>query len=255
MPRTTWEADSLVKRKSEQAAEYKQSFLRQAVCEFRFPTLMELGGKHPPAVFVAALRRDYPHLEIGDEVALDLAGESGCNNTHIFRSTELSWTVSLKLNSFSIETTKYTNHDEMRARVLRVVEAAAKIIDADFFTRVGLRYVNVIDSGAEDPVEGWVNSELTGPLLSARFQGIQDYASRLQLAAPDGGCLIQHGLRLAEGIQVPPTYIVDVDAFRTGVAIADTSDVFEAMHQQASEVFDWALGESARKYLSVNQGS
>lgn len=249
-----WNADDLVSVRSENLDRYKRNFLKQAVCELRFPTLMELGDPRPPAALVAALRKEYPHLELANEVTIGIGGGiPGSNNTHLFRSAKLTWTVSLKQSALSIETTAYTGFPNMKERILRVVEAASKIIDSDFFTRVGLRYINVIDS-EEDPTDGWVNSDLVQPLLSQQFSGLHDYAGRMQLVADDGGCLLQHGIRLKQplrdGKAVPPEYLLDIDSFRNDVSISDIESALDAMHAQVFNVFDWAIGIKAREYLS-----
>jgi len=254
----TWEADALVTQRSANVDRYKRNFLRQAVCELRFPTLMELADPKPPVPLVTALRKEYPHLELANEVTLGIGGGStGSNNTHIFRSTKLTWTVSLKQSSLTIETTAYTDYAHLKGRVLRVVEAASKIIDSDYFTRVGLRYINVIDDGS-DPTDGWVNPVLVEPIRSGNFLGIQEFAGKLQLGAPDGGCLLQHGIRLKKpqsGESVPPEYVLDIDVFRNEVALSDISEVIDAMHAQAFDFFDWAIGPKAREHLSVDKSS
>lgn len=249
----TWEADSLVNAPSDNLDRYKRNYLRQAVCEFRFPTLMEIGETRPPAAFVTALRKEYPTLELANELTLGIGGGSnGSNHSHIFRSSKLTWTVSLKQSSVAIETTAYTNYAQLRDKVLRVVDAAAKVIDSDFFTRIGLRYINVVDTG-EDPAEGWINPQLVGPILSGCFSGINEYAGRLQLAAEDGGCLLQHGLRRKEqnGDLAIPKYTVDIDSFRHDVAIGDAGAALDAMHSQAFDMFDWAIGPKAREQLAA----
>lgn len=253
-----WEADTLVTVRSENVDRYKRNFLRQAVCELRFPTLMELGEPRPPASLVTALRKEYPHLELANEVTLGIGGGvPGSNNAHIFRSAKLTWTVSLKQSVLTIETTAYTDYAHMKERVLRVVEAASKIIDSDFFTRVGLRYINVIDSGT-DPTDGWINPVLVAPIHSGQFVGVQEYAGKLQLAAPDGGCLLQHGIRFKpphSGEAVPPEYVLDIDTFRNEVTLSDTGVVLDAMHAQAFDFFDWAIGPKAREHLSADRPS
>ena len=248
-----WSADDLVPTRSENLDRYKLNFLKQAVCELRFPTLMELGDTRPPAALVAALRKEYPHLELANQVTIGVGAATGSSNAHIFRSSKLTWTVSLNQSSLSIETTAYPGYPQMRERILRVVDAAAKIIDSDFFTRVGLRYINVIDVD-EDPTDGWVNPELVQPILSRQFTGIQEYAGRLQLMAEDGGCLLQHGIRLKQaardGKVSSPEYLLDIDSYRNEVTLSDTAAALDAMHAQAFDVFDWSLGGKARSYLS-----
>lgn len=252
-----WIADDLVSVHSENLDRYKRNFLKQAVCELRFPTLMELGDPKPPVALVAALRKEYPHLELANEVTIGIGGGiPGSNNTHLFRSAKLTWTVSLKQSAISIETTAYTGFPNMKERILRVVEAASKVIDSDFFTRVGLRYINVIDSG-DDPTDGWVNSDLVQPLLSKQFSGVHEYAGKMQLVAEDGGCLLQHGIRLKppqrDGKDVVPDYLLDIDSFRSDVSISDIESVLDVLHTQVFDVFDWAIGPKAREYLSEDK--
>lgn len=259
---SAWDADTLVTARSENVNRYRRTFLKQAVAEFRFPTLMELSARRPPAAFVSALRKEYPTVELQNEVTLTVGGESaGSINKHIFRSRKVGWTVSLKESAFSIETNAYPGFAEMKARIMHVVDAASKVIDSDFFTRVGLRYVNVIDSGTKQENGGWVNPELVAPLLSNYFRGVQEYAGRIQVGAEDGGCLLQHGTLVKQPTadqnpaEVWPDYVLDLDVFRNGVSVAETEQVVEAMHLQAFDVFDWALGPAARDYLSANKGS
>ena len=252
-----WDADNLVSVRSENLDRYKRNFLKQAVCELRFPTLMELGDPKPPAALVAALRKEYPHLELANEVMIGIGGGvPGSNNTHLFRSAKFTWTVSLKQSALSIETTAYAGFPNMKERILRAVDAASKIIDSDFFTRVGLRYINVIDS-EDDPTNGWVNSELVQPLRSSLFSGVQEYAGRMQLVAEDGGCLLQHGLRLKQpqrdGQPVAPEYLLDIDSFRNDVSVANVESALDAMHTQVFDMFDWAIGAKAREYLAGEQ--
>lgn len=247
---TNWQADSLVTARSKNIDRYKHNFLRQAVCELRFPTLMELGEPKPPASLVKALRKDYPYLELSSEVTVGIGG-TGSNNSHIFRSAKATWTVSLKQSAFSVETSAYTNYADMKERVLRVVDAASEVIDSDFFTRIGLRYINVIDSDT-NPVDGWVNPSLVGPLLSGCFTGIHEYAGKLQLTAPDGGCLLQHGIRLKQKHtrdESTPEYVIDIDSFRNEITLSDTEAALDKMHAQVFDVFDWAIGPKAREHL------
>lgn len=256
---STWDADSLVVVRSENVDRYKRNFLRQAVCELRFPTLMELGEHKPPTSLVTALRKEYPNLELANEVTLGIGvGSAGTNNVHVFRSAKLTWTVSLRQSALSIETIAYTDYAHMKERVLRVVDVASKIIDSDFFTRVGLRYINVIESDADTVTEGWVNPALVEPILSGHFAGITEYAGKLQLLASDGGCMLQHGLQVRQQHSrgdFTPEYVLDIDAFRNEVKLSDTGEALDAMHAQAFDVFDWAIGPKAREYLSAEKHS
>ena len=137
---------------------------------------------------------------------------------------------------------------------MKVVAAAVNIIESDFFTRIGLRYINVVDADDADPTYGWINQAMVQPILSKKFEGIQEYAGRIQLNSDDGGCLLQHGIRLKQSRRdektQPPEYLLDIDAYRNDVSVSDSEFALDAMHRQAFDVFDWCLDEKAREYLS-----
>lgn len=248
-----WEADGLLNLPPGSLGRYRRNFLRQAVCELRFPVLMSLGGVKPPAAFANALRMDYPILEGSTELTLLQSGPAESGHVHIFKSRSGAWAVSLKSSSVSIETSRYTGFDDFRAKVTRLVEAARGIIDSDFLTRVGLRYVNEIDCPDRSP-GGWINPLVLGPMQPDLFKGIGEYSGRLLVAAEDGGCLLQHGLNLskAKGNNSPDiAYVIDIDAFRHDVKIEDVGASVDATHRDAFRLFDWALTERSREHLAT----
>lgn len=250
-----WKADDLVRTRSENENRYKRHFLKQAVCELRFPTLMELGEQRPPSSFVKALRKEYPILEMNNEFTVGIGpGNSSSSNIHILRSTKGGWSISLKENALSIETTAYSGFDNFRERVLHVVDAAEKIIDSDFFTRIGLRYINILKSDDEE-ITNWINPSLTGPITSELFVGINDFGGRMQLVSDDGGCLFQHGIqfnRPKSDTPAKPDYLLDIDTYRSEVVLSDTAEAINVMHRQAFELFDWSLSEKGRISLSTD---
>jgi uncharacterized protein (TIGR04255 family) len=248
-----WKAEDLVLTRSQNVDRFKRNFLKQAVCELRFPTLMELGEQRPPSSFVKALRKDYPHLELNNEVTFGIGGgNAGSSNIHIFRSSKMNWSVSLKQNALSIETTSYSGFDNLRERILQIIDAAEIIIDSDFFTRIGLRYINVVKSGDEE-VTKWINPLLTNPITSESFRGINEFSGRIQLMAEDGGCLLQHGIQLnnpTPDTPPKPDYLIDIDTYRSEVSLSNTATSIDIMHRQAFDIFDWTLTDRARDFLS-----
>lgn len=248
----TWEADNLVVVRSKNSGKYKRSFLRQVSCEFRFPTLLELGDDRPPASFVSSLRKEYPTLERANELTLGVGvGTTGTSHSHIFKSARQDWVVSLKTSSFSVEALSYSGFDEFKARAARVIAAASKIIDSDFFTRVGLRYINVLNVSDKD-ITRWINPDLVAATSQDKFIGVQSFTGKIQLGAPDGGCSLNHGAHPAIKSPNGPIeidYVLDIDSWRNVVTTEDVSAAIDAVHSQAFDLFDWALGEDARAFL------
>lgn len=250
-------ADELVQFQSNNLNIFRKSLVTSVVCEFRFPTLIELGDAKPPARFVKALRKKYPHIETATDVSFGFGGSSESSHSHIFRALRGGWSVSLKHSSLTIETNTYTGYEELLDRALEAVEAAEPIIDADFWTRIGLRYVNHLP-GRYDPIRNkWINPALTAQFADGIFRGVNEFATRLLLNAEDGGCLLQTSLKRNPKngeVFVPPDFVVDVDAFRNEVALSDSKSTLDAMHAQAFNCFDWSLGDAAREHLAGNNG-
>lgn len=249
---TSWKADGLIQGRPGVAGSYKRSFLKQAICELRFPTLLELGEPRPPAALVSALRKEYPYIERVNEFAIEPGATAGTSTSHVFRSSKQTWVLSLRENALTLETTAYSGFENFKSRVVTAVNAALGVIDTDFFTRIGLRYINVLDVGKGD-IEGWVNPALLDPKIGEFFKGISEYAGKIAVAADDGGCIFQHGVRLrspknAEE-KATPEYTIDIDSYRSEIEASSVEIALDAMHTQVSAVFDWSISDQARNYL------
>ncbi len=245
-------ASDLVAIRAQSEKGFSRSFLRTVVCEFRFPTLMELGGDKPPASLVKALRHEYPILDFSNEVTLHLGSAAqGTAKAHLLRSSRGGWLISLRDSAISLEAKNYPGFDEFRRRVEAVVSASAEVIDAEFFTRVGLRYVNAITQ-TDNPVAGWVNGDLVAPVASGAFFGISESSGRLTLGADDGGCVLQYGLKASsdKDDNLSVEYLIDIDTHRTDVPVSDAMSIVDSLHAQAFSIFDWALGDKAKAYLN-----
>lgn len=256
---TTWHADSLLTMPSTaNQGQYTRNYLQQTVCELRFPTLLSLADPRPPERFANALRKLYPIHGLVSEVTVNIGSPQHASSLgHQFKTASGHWAVSLKSNSLTVETNQYTRFEDLLARLRVVIDAALPVIDSDFFTRVGLRYINLVRTTGLGMTQ-WVNPQLTQSLDAQQFSGVAEYSGRLQLSAPDGGLLLQHGLahkqdnaraEPARPAQMPD-YVIDIDAFRNEVAVDDVSLAVQRCHDQAFTLFDWSLGPLAKAHLA-----
>lgn len=254
---TSWSADELIPTRLENEPLFQRDYLHQAVCELRFPTLLELGGSKPPKAFVSALRRDYPTLELSNQVTLNLGAGTETNYAHVLRSAKHEWSVTLKSSALVVEAQRYRGYPEMLRRIEQVVEAAKDVIDSDFFTRVGLRYVNLVTvPNGTGSIHEWINPALVGSLVGQGFNGVAEFSGRLLLSKDDGGLLLQHGVKhkpLKAGESFPkdylPDYVIDIDGYRNEVAVADVTMALNRIHDQVFSLFDWSLADKAKLAL------
>ena len=249
----TLKANELFLARSANVLRYKRSFLRQAVCELRYPTLLQFGDRTPPAALVNLLRKEYPYVEQSTEFSVHSRG--GATEpvfSHVFKSSKANWVVTFRTNLMTIETSNYVEYDQLRERILKVVEQVKHIIDTEFFTRVGLRYINVVPCSAEPipQVHTWINNILIGPLVGGVARGVREYAGRIVLSGEDGGALLQHGIQIRPDSN-KPDYLIDVDSFRNEISLGELGPTLDDAHRQGFDIFDWALTEKSRQFLST----
>ncbi len=223
-------------------AHYAKNFIRQAVCELRFPTLFELESDRPPQAFSKALRKEYPSYELLNDVNLNLGGVAHAN-AHAFRSRRRRWSVILRASALSLETSRYDAFDNFAKRLAFVLEAAKATIDSDFFTRVGLRYINAFPFSS-DEINQWVNPALVSPLGEGTFGDVDEHSQTVRGITTAGGYRFQHGL--ATGGK---EYFLDFDFYREDVTVAETLNVVRTLHELEFSMFLWSLGPKARQDL------
>ena len=233
-------------------AHYERNFIRQAVCELRFPTLYELEAPKPPASFALALRKEYPNQQLVEELSVGNATMSRAP-MHTFKSKRQRWTVTLKAAAVLLETSHYDSFVEFKERLAAVLKAAATVIDSDFFTRVGLRYINTIPY-PNGELQDWVNPALVGPLAAGIYGDVTEHNGRVIGFTPCGGYIFQHGL-VIDGNTTKREYTLDFDLSSEDVALSETLAIVQNLHDLEFSLFKWAIGPAAEAYLGPSNVS
>lgn len=229
------------------SAHFAKNFIRLAVCELRFPTLFELTETdRPPLPFAKALRKDYPTHELMKDLNVNPGGLAQAT-AHGFRSKNGRWTVTLRAAALSLETSNYDAFGELEDRLKVLVEAAKNTIDSDFFTRVGIRYINAVPFNVAE-IKDWVNPVLVTPLGDGTFGDADEHSQSVRGTTTVGGYNFRHGLSnpASDGSR---EYFLDFDFYREDVAVSDTIDTVRKLHELEFSMFVWSLGEKAKQEL------
>ncbi len=228
------------------AAHFSKNFIRLAVCELRFPTLFELEAERPPLGFSKALRKEYPSHDLLKNVNLN-PGVLAQSNSHAFRSKKGRWTVTLRAAAVSLETSNYDSFSEFEERLGFVLKAAEGTIDSDFFTRVGLRYINAVPFVPSE-ISQWVNPALVSPLSNGTFGDVEEHWQRVRGPTTVGGYSFQHGLS-TDSKAGEREYVLDFDFYCEDVTISETLGIVRQLHEQEFAMFAWSLGDKAKEHL------
>lgn len=228
-----------------ESVRYERNFITQAVCEFRFPTLLELEEKKPVKL-QANLRKEYP--EYISKMTVTVAPGAPPDVFYAFASANRKWLVSLKAHSASLETTSYTEFSDFYSRLERLLSAALPVIDTDFFTRVGLRYVNTLPIGSADNFAAWVNPDLMVPLVKGVYGSITQASGEVRGFTSVGQYSFRHGI--SEGKQ---EYTLDFDFFKEGVPVKDALGLVREFNALNYSFFHYCLGPKALEYLGAGK--
>lgn len=221
---------------------FKRNLIRSAVCELRFPILTSIRSQNIPEEFSKALRKDYPHYEQGLVVA---PGQNEAELSHVFKSRDRHWTVSLRSAAVSLETDAYASFEDFEAKLAKLVEILLPLLDTDFFTRVGLRYINVIPA-KRGAVDGWLNSKLHGLIMSPEL-GFLDRAWSELVGRTESG---RYNLRWGFPAERNQDLVLDTDFYNEDVDAGAVSKLLSVLHDQSFALFRWCLGDQAINFMN-----
>ena len=251
---------------------YNNNPLDQVICQFRFPPILGISSE-PPAKFQEEIRREYPWYarqgvpdipdipveirgamppEIRD--ALPGFGSGQVPVTYTFETEDRTRAIQLTQDSIAVSEHQYNQWDEFRAAIERAESVLRELYAPAFYTRIGLRYRDVLDKrhyGLESV--SWsdlLNPNFLGVLGSAEIaQDVVQSHTQVLLTIPDvdgGQVLLQHGLVVREDNE-PPAYVIDAD-FSTQNR-GDHDSAFKAaskFNKWAGHLFRWAITDDFR---------
>ena len=225
-------------------AQFKKNFIKTAVCELRFPAILEYETK-PPIMLQRELRKEYPEYE--KQQAFNVADPSAREVQHVLKSRKGDWLVTIRTYSIAVQTSRYTHFSEFLDRLRFLVDKSLPLLDTDFFTRVGLRYINEIRLEEVGPV-GWINDDLIAPIVHGIYGTVDRYVQEVRGSMESGKFTLRHGIAGLEKDK-ENTYVIDFDFFNENVQARNAMPMVTEFNREAFRFFQWAIGPKAKEYL------
>ncbi|NMQ20805.1 TIGR04255 family protein [Candidatus Competibacter phosphatis] len=133
---------------------YTKNPLVEVVAQVRFPRVLEIDDQLP-SDFQRALRQDYPLLEVQEETLAVMIGQ-GPNKmmaddlprrttVYHFIAPDRVWRISLASEFLALTCTNYEKWEDFRPRMMVGLETVAKLYPIIYWTRLGLRYRDLIN--------------------------------------------------------------------------------------------------------------
>jgi uncharacterized protein (TIGR04255 family) len=252
---------------------YAEHTLSQVVCQLNFPPILAIGAQ-PPVVLQDRLREDYPLYEtnsVGGPLQMPDAPPAlsailtqlplGQPQTtqHRFTTADGTRSITVGPRLLAIEETQYTEWDALRAEIESARAALEAVYRPAFYTRIGLRYQDVLDRALLDADAPW--ADLITPvflgLLGAEDDEIQNAVREIGSlvllhldGAPEAFVRINHGLIEPEDDAGRQLYVIDADYFtqerKEGSEVRGLLDYF---NHEAGCLFRWAVTPALRDAL------
>lgn len=126
---------------------YERNPLVEVVSQIKFPTLLSIAS-NLPSEFQNNLIGAYPTLEVQRVFQVDVgSGNSGviARTQYLFKSADGDWTVTLAPDFLALTTQNYVRWEEFEYRLREVITVLLGCYNIANFSRIGLRYRDVID--------------------------------------------------------------------------------------------------------------
>ena len=258
---------------------YKQNPLEEVLCQLRFPTILAIKTVDP-AAFQNEIRSSYPlYSKEGDDSLLsgvslglpkDVANivsqlpiaKVGEGVTHKFLTENSARFISLSSEFLAVTETDYRRGEEFKGQIKLAVDAVEAQYHPSFYSRIGLRYVDIIDKSkiglAEATWDSLINPAVVGMLGAADIGDmVQEIRSvvvmELDREVVVGGMVrVRHGI--VKGDDDAEAYKIDVDLFTGERSEADdvigTLDIFNGL---AGNLFRWVITDELRDALGPEE--
>ena len=229
-----------------EVVQFKQNFIKTAVCELRFPTLLEYETV-PPIPLQKLLRKNFPHYQPIRSLSVDPSPTVEREKQYQFQSKKRDWTVSFKASSIALETTRYKNFEDFSERLTNVVTTSLPVLDTDFFTRVGLRYINEIPLGDSNLFD-WVREDLVTPLAQGTYGTVERFTQEVRGYAKKGRYTFRHGIGGLSRTE-HQIYTLDFDFYEEDVPAKEVQGLVSEFNEEIFRFFLWAIGPETWKGL------
>jgi uncharacterized protein (TIGR04255 family) len=243
---------------------YAKNPLESVICQLRFPAILKISSE-PPVGFQEVLRKDYPlfreipPLDVGTGLPPELAAIMSkllplpSSKGYEFTSENGSWQITLTRESLALQCKSYRRWEDFRGALQTALTLLEKMYEPSFYTRIGLRYRDVIarhQLGLKDvPWRELLSEELASEFHSRISDAVEGTAHNLSLRLQGDGAKVtlHHGLGNKDG---DVCYIIDCDFYtveRTGVQ--DAARILDYFNRQAGRVFRWCIADRLHRAM------
>ena len=243
---------------------YKTNPLEQVICQLRFPPILRIDAEIP-AKFQDRIRAEFPNYSETSEIKLEVPSgikgtippeiisqmfQSSGGKNYEFSSEDGFWKINLTRAFIALTTSKYERWEHFKDKLRLPLQALVDAYAPSHFSRVGLRYVDVIKRSILNLQDAdW--KELLQPyvlgVLASQEVGKQvaAFESRHEIDLSDGQSAVRIIMRFVEAPDTSELcYVIDSDFHNTTkIQISDATDKLDFLSARGTRLFQWCITE------------
>jgi uncharacterized protein (TIGR04255 family) len=238
---------------------YDKNPLDRVICQVRFPPILEIDAKSP-ASFQERIRTEFPEFHEKDELPISLPRNIQSEfpqdilrqimpsetRNYEFSSEDGNWCINLTRTFLSLSAKVYTRRSEFQEKLAKPLTALIEIYKPSYFSRIGLRYIDIIDrSKLNLSGVSWVD------LLQPRILGllganeinkeILTTECKYEIRLDDKGNSVRIITKLVNNDD-KEYFVIDSDFFRSNkTEINDLHGILKFFHETAFQLMRWLI--------------
>jgi uncharacterized protein (TIGR04255 family) len=247
---------------------YEKNPLETVICQLQFPAILQISSALP-AAFQESMRGTYPLFK--EKTLLDLTGGlppqiasliakglpfNAASTTYEFTSADEQWTLTLARDSLALTARRYERWESFKEHLMEAVQALTEHYSPAFFTRIGLRYRDIIRRSALGlGGSSWkelLRPHIVGALASPDVaEEVVRTGHEILIRLPDGlsHVLAHHGLVQDAGTQ-EVCYLIDCDFFlEQRTETADAFPRLDFLNYNGRLFFRWCITDALHKAM------
>jgi len=239
---------------------YKKNPVINAICQFRFPSILKIDSEIP-VEFQNKIIKRFPlyneKIEITHQFGLpstpdllsQLSSKSTSQKNHEFLTEENHFKINLTRNFITLSTSKYEKWETFLGALTFVLSQFNEIYSPPYFSRIGLRYIDVFKKSSLNLTDKkWmdlIKPEFLGLLSSDCCDNIESYESTSEIKLADNISMV----RLVTSLVKDPEnnevfFMADSDFYNTQKSVyCDSWEKLNFLHDRATRLIRCIIKE------------
>jgi len=241
---------------------YAQNPLSEVIFQARFPPILRIEAE-TPAGFQESVRGSYPIFrEVKPElptanvpaeianVVRAMFSTPGRTIAYEFASEDGAWSITLSREALALKATTYQRWEGFRDRLERAIKSLNELYRPAFFSRVGLRYVDVIQRSklglTSRPWADLLKPHIAGEFAAPELAGHVQHAARelrVKLTG-EGSVMIRHGTVIEKRAD-EQCFVIDSDFFTEGrLEPPNAVRLLNEFNRKSGHLFRWCIQDA-----------